>query len=293
MSSLSRYLILGLRRLRAQITSRQHARWKFASTAAISLIAAAVLLLLDGFMILGIGVFVLGGLASWLTGIWVVPGGMDGYYRKVSRVLRDTHVQSQQYYETAVKELRDLTSSIAQLSQSHGGEGSYRKIIAECKEIDGLMNNKEISFDRVHQVARHRQHLLEFGKSFGQSQADAVNQPLAEIFVRRASAILGVFDTAHELLSNQGRKLTSIRAPATLRVQHQRYIDILSAYVSALGDVCKVVLQDSESSRDENLVAVASARHQEWREFTQIYSDELRRSWIDPTRGIGRVSNAT
>lgn len=247
-------------------------------------------MLLDGFVIQGIAVFALGMLASWLVGIWVVPGGVDAYYRRVSRVLRDATAQGQRHHDEYVKELRGLTNSIASLSQSHEGGDLVNEILAECEMIDEVADDEGMGLDRVRPMDGHRRRLLDLGKSFEYSNADPINQDLATLLVKRASVIVGVFYTAQQLLEAQVRFLVGIKCPTTLEAQHQSYIEVVQAYVLTFGNLYKAISGDSDNGIDEGLLAVANARHQEWRRATQAYSDELRLFWVNPRRMIGQVS---
>lgn len=290
MRALSCKVILGLREARARITTRQRTWAQFASTIALCLIAGGLLLLLDGFVIWGIAVFTLGILASWLVGIWVVPGGVDAYYRRVSRVLRGTTAQGQRHHDEYIKELRSLTNSIASLKQSQEGEDLFNEILVECKMIDEVADDEDMGLDRVRPMDGHRRRLLDLVKSFEYSNAGPINQDLATLLVKRASVVVGIFYTAQQLLEAQVRFLVRIKPPTTLEAQHQSYIEVIQAYVFTFGDLYKAISGDSDNGIDEVLLAKANARHQEWRRATQAYSDELRLFWVNPRRMIGQVS---
>ncbi len=285
-------MILGLRRFRGRITTRRHARWQLASLLALCLIAAAVLLLLEGFVMLGIATLTLGGLASWLTGLWVMPGSVDGYYRKLSRVLRDIDMQDKQSKDIGVKELSSLTLSIAELVRSLKEDESYQEIVAECEMIDALIEDRGKGFYRVREIGEHRRRLLKFGNICEANEADPMSQELATIVVRRASVIVRNFDAAYELLESQARRVMGIKAPVKLKSRHQRYLEALNAYVTAIGDVREVIVQDKDDNLEEKLVSIASARYHELANLTQILSDEQHLSWRDPRGAAGRMPGA-
>lgn len=285
-------MILGLRRLRGRITTRQHARWQFASLFAFCLIAAAILLLLEGYVILGIATLMLGGLASWLTGLWVMPGSVDGYYRKLSRILRDIDVQNKRNKDIDDKDLRSLTLRIAELGRSRKEDKLYKEIIAECEMIDTLIENR-IGFDHVREIGEHRRRLLKFGNVCEANTADPTRQELARTIVRRASVIVRDFDAAYELLESQACRVVGIKVPVKLKTQHQRYLEALNAYITAFGDVREVmIVQDKDENIEGDVVAAASARRQELANLTQVLSDEQHLSWRDPRRAAGRTPGA-
>jgi hypothetical protein len=77
------------RALRARI-SRQHSSGL--RVLALGTVATGLLLLVERHLVAGLAVLLTSAGVTWLTGLWVAPGGADAYSRKLSRIMRDWFV---------------------------------------------------------------------------------------------------------------------------------------------------------------------------------------------------------
>jgi hypothetical protein len=282
-----RNLILELRRVRGWITMR----WRFAGMVTLGVVAVAATLLIEGYVVLGFTVLTLGAAATWLTGIWVVPGGIDAYYRKVTRLLRDSYVQSLCHNGTQIERLRSLTHNVAVLVSSTDGDARYKDILAECEQIDGVLNGEHMGHDQIyHQVAAHRRQLLELEKKLKRGQADSLDVHLTAILGERALVMTGIPSSARRLLENQHQQLVRIKSPAAVRVQHRHYVRILEEYISALAELDRAMANEGGENEIDDMSAIADVRRHQWRSSAEAYAGELRLQWVDPKRINGQAS---
>jgi hypothetical protein len=292
-STLIRKLTLGLRETRAQLTTRRRARLQFASTIALGLMAAAAVLLLDGLVIWGLAVFALGTLASWLVGIWVVPGGNDAYYRRVTRVLRESFTQARADNAVHLEKLRAMTHSIAVLAQPKSKDTVYRELLAECEQIDDMISGSHDGVDQMfHQITSHQRRLLAIKKTLEQDTAKSSDNSLAPILGERALAVAEILDLVQHVLDAQCRQFVKMRSPREMEAQHRHYVETLDAYISALRDLCQAMADEGDESKTENLSSLADMRRRQWRSLAEDFAEELRLSWVDP-RGMAEQATST
>lgn len=282
-----RKLILELRGVRGWITMR----WRFAGMVALGIVAVAATLLIEGFVVLGLAALTLGALASWLAGIWVIPGGTDAYYRRITRLLRDSFIQSRCHNATQLERLRNITQNVAVLAHSKDRDALYQGVFAECEQIDGALSGKDMGSNKIfYRIANHRGQLLDIKKKLEQKQADSLDMRLAPILGERALVMTEIPSSAQRILEDQHQQLVRMKLPAGARVQHQHYVRTLEEYISALAELDRAMANESDANEIDHMSTITDARRLQWRNLAEAYAEELRLLWVDPKRMHGQAS---
>jgi len=257
--------------LRASIASR----WLILSQiAALCICGAALLLLVEGSIVLGGGLALTGLATSWLAGVWVLPRGEDAYLRKLSTIMRDAHTElwfdrfeRREKLKAAVATLEQLTPPPYSHTQKH--------ILGVLHGLDDTMMNKTVPFPERARMVFGQSRLLVQAR--GQLDDDEVYGRLAgEILDNYRRATVESMKESEALLQRQAMRMTKIKPPSRWRAHHNAFVLALTNYAGALRDYYEVARGDNDEAVERAVTALV-AMYTELEFERQRYVEEFSR----------------
>ena len=262
------------RRFRALLAHRLHG-WTF--MIALGLVAAALVLLVDGDAVAGICVALIALVAIWLGGVWTWPWGVDRYVRKISEVLQEGSREANTVSNAGHASLRKLRVMIKEMEPSLDSMDIHREITERMDEMDSLeaCRGSESLADRAIHLNIIRSDLISALKRLATDHSDYQNDRLAELVDR---LLLGIVDTRRATeapLREMSERLRKMIVPRGLRDRHYRCDSAVSTYLVALKR-----FNDAREGEDTEAIREAaqglSVRQVAMEELTNEYVGELR-----------------
>ncbi len=238
------------------------------SVVALAIPALGALLILNGDLAIGI---VLGALAvcgTWLAGLWVVPGSVEAYHRRVGRILRDGAASYERVYVPCVEEMRATTSRLAD-------QMPLVDIVGPCERIDALLSEDTVRFvDKMSRLIEHRRQLLE---------AHGTTNEVAELIGRRVAVISELPRLREAPATGELRKLEGVSAPLAVRERHEHYIRALSDAIASQR-ACVALFDGLNGGDGSRLLEVARDRARALGALDAQLREERRMIWNRPRR---------
>jgi hypothetical protein len=198
---------------------------------ALGIMAAALYLIVERVFVAGSVAFAVGLLATWATGIWVLPGSTDAYRRRLQQTMREGAIVAARVSSGRGTELRESTSRIEGLGERCGAGGDFSGLMSECARVDEELSSPTAVFaDIAFDLAVHYQRLLrmvdEANKNLDGQLGDALKrraQLLAENAIERNAAV-----------GEQLSRYEHMSVPSSLCDSHSEFLEALGAYRAAL-----------------------------------------------------------
>ncbi len=241
--------------LRSQIASR----WAVLSQlVALFVVAAALFELIEGDIAIGGGLGLIGIGASWLAGLWVVPGGTDAYLRKLAVIMRDA--QTDLWFERYKRseQLRATVAKVASLEPSERDAGTQGRILATMDQVEALIDDRTIPFaDRADGIFEQSRLLYEICVALNH-QTGPYAELAAEALHEFRGAIVASMEESEELLRRHIDYVTKVRPPQSWRASHHELLSALTDHTTAVGRYYAAAQGDSREEVDKAIACVVA-----------------------------------
>ena len=226
-----------LTRTRMQVSSSQPVR---GLTLALGVAAGAVGILLAAGRQWGLALIsaLAGGVVTWLSGAWVLPGSEGGYCMRVWRSVREGVGKMAGSYETFERYARRQRARVQRPRPPAPREAEHARLIDLLGEADRSANDLSLSLkaraaDTTRSLRRAREQrmeLIELGEDADRRYAKAI----ADLAKSSDSLIEGAFDRAEEAVAAMIEKLERREPPAKLASRHEALLESCRGYLEAM-----------------------------------------------------------
>lgn len=173
--------------------------------------------------------------ATWLAGLWVMPGGADAYMQRTSRIIKAGFSDVRQEGDKRRARLSAITDMIARLDPPEELKDFHIGVIETLREFDSIQN---VAIEELEKTARRRFELRARVNGF---LDDLRSAPRDVVYVQGAGKLLREWaaitvDTAEieQKLDNLDEKLRKVKAPPSLADRHAVYVAAFDDYIQSM-----------------------------------------------------------
>lgn len=277
-----------LRAARGWVTARLGWRRAF-SALALLLLVAGVVFVLDGATAAGVALVLVGVVPAWLSGMVVVPFGLDAYERRVTRAMWDRNGAILAGWGTGARRLQEIAATLSRIRVPARFAGEHGRIVEVLGELDEAAARRSWPPSRALPAqARSR---VEFDKLLAAVRAaasDAAEHGYADAVAKartdRDAERARMAEALNGIQRDAVRRLQRIRPPGRWATEHERMVHAFAAYAGATDSYYQV----EEDDLDARLNA-AREMEARWEQFVAA-NEPLRTGFLadwEATRNLG------
>jgi hypothetical protein len=200
---------------------------------ALTVIGAAIVLISNGYVLLGCVVLLLAIPSTWLGGLWVMPNSVDAYARRIVPLLRDDFVEATWESRRQDERLRAITAAIAQLEPPHDFMELHARVLGVLREIEGMKRgDPEMLADEAIEVIELRRQLLQIRSELDGYAAEPYLAKLAEALDARVGVTKATAEAVQRPLLHQKEGLQRVKVPRSWLSLHSAYLEQLTSYLA-------------------------------------------------------------
>ena len=179
-----------------------------------------------------------GGLVTWLAGVWVVPGGEDAYCTRIGRSVREGVGRMAGSYETFERYARRQKGRLDRLKPPPELQDEHARLIDSLDEADRTANDPSLSLKaRAANTTRSLQGAREQRAALSNRRDDANRRyakAIADLTASSDSLVAGAFDRAEEGVEAMVAKLERTDPPTKLASRRDALLEGSRDYLEAM-----------------------------------------------------------
>jgi hypothetical protein len=244
---------------------------------ALGVVAVGLVLVADGYTPLGVILLVASVPASWLTGMWMMPGSVDAYFVKMSNIMNESAVNWNSDNFWLRQQLGDIATKIKCLKPPQKRLDLHRRVLADVGRIEEILDDKAVKFvDRAVSLLQPSQSLRH-----AYTELDSESDP-SEHYVSEMVSLLARYKRCVDesrtrnakSLKRLVRRAKKLRWPGSLMDSHNGYLRILDAYMSCM-IAYYAATRDSDTETVKKAAAAAEVAHAQLEDRSRDYFAEL------------------
>jgi hypothetical protein len=230
--------------------------------------------------VLGLVALSLGVTLTWMTGIWVMPGGVDAYCRRFTRLSHEVRLAHDSDYAQQIKKLHETTNRFVSIIEQGDELSTFEEALDECKTVDDMLSVETITFgNRLFQLVIHHRKLI------AMSHAADIDAQVSEVLAHRAVLIADLPRVKKRALQVQMETLETMRVPSQLRSQHYAFLETFSNYLATL-ELSTELFESQDDAYVNRQIKMMASMSDRLNDLSRIYGQYLRMTWTDPRSAI-------
>jgi hypothetical protein len=171
---------------------------------------------------------------SWLSGVWVVPGSVDSYVRRMNKIIHTSLEESWARVDHYSSRSREIAEELEHMMPSRE-YGSFQKcLLKQFSATDDLVRDRSSFSDRATLMFEQRKKLLNTRHRLETLSGQAYIDGLVHIVTKRISLAQASAAEIRMPFVTARAQIARIKPPIPWRARHHSYVKTIDAYLTAV-----------------------------------------------------------